>query len=177
MIFLDMDGVLCDFVTDAMAIHGRKYDPNKWPKGEWDVAKVLGISVKEFWGGIRMNGGEMFWAGLNPYPWAKDLVRELLKIDQVIIATAPSRAASCYSGKRTWLMDHGFGDLASMFGSEKHLLSQPGRTLIDDGVHNTTKWEEAGGRAVLVPQPWNDRQSVPAHLMVDYIIREVVHGA
>ena len=173
MIFLDMNGVLCDFITPAMALHGRAYVPDAWPKGEWDAAKVLGVSVKDLWKKISMQG-ESFWVGLKPYPWAHHLVRELLKIDQVIIATSPSRAASCYAGKRTWLMDHGFGDLASMFGSEKHLLSQYGRTLIDDGVHNTEKWEAAGGRAVLVPQPWNHRQTVPPEQMVDYIMREVV---
>ena len=173
MIFLDMDGVLCDFITPAMALHGRAFSPDAWPKGEWDVAKVLGISVRDFWKKISMQG-ELFWVGLKPYPWAHDLVNELLKLDQVIIATAPSRAASCYAGKRAWLMNNGFGDLASMFGSEKHLLSQCGRTLIDDGIHNTEAWEKSGGRAVLVPQPWNHRQSVPPEQMVNYIIREVV---
>jgi hypothetical protein len=71
-------------------------------------------------------------------------------------------------------MNNGFGDLASMFGSEKHLLSQPGRTLIDDGVHNLHAWNANGGFPVLVPQPWNNGPEVKPEKMVDYIINQVM---
>lgn len=32
MIFVDMDGVLCDFVGEAMRLHGATYDEATWPR-------------------------------------------------------------------------------------------------------------------------------------------------
>jgi len=149
-----MDGVLCDFISEAMDAHGHVYDPEKWPRGEFDVAKVLGISASKFWERIDA-GGDGFWAFLNPYPWAFQLVRELQQIDRVVIATSPSRSPGSYSGKRRWLIRHGLDRLDCMFGGMKYLMSQPGRTLIDDGEHNIKPWVENQGRGILFPQPWN----------------------
>jgi len=166
MIFLDMDGVLCDFVSAAMRVHGREFVASEWPKGEWDIAKVLGISVGEFW--RKINNTDGFWVMLDRYPWSSSLYLELWAMDKVVIATAPSRCPSSYSGKRIWL-DKRSIDSHVMFGSSKHLMAAPGRILIDDGQHNIDAWKAAGGQAILFPQPWNNGPSVPPEDMVEYI--------
>lgn len=171
MIFLDMDGVLCDFIGAAFAAHGQRFDPETYPKGVWDCESVIGCNdADEFWQRIDF-AGEAFWENLDPYPWASDLVERLCNMDLVTISTSPSRSPYSYSGKRRWLQKHGFDRIDSMFGKSKHLLASTGRVLIDDGEHNTTKWEAAGGVAVLVPQPWNNGD--PVDEMVPHIMDQL----
>ena len=154
MIFLDMDGVLCDFASAAFAVHGRMYVPSEYPACRWDIASVIGVSTEVFWQKIHQQG-ESFWEELEPYPWTMDLVRELRNLDRVVIATSPSRCPTSYAGKRRWLIRHGLGDMDAMFGSQKWLMAKPGRWLIDDNPDNLTSWVEAGGNGYCVPQPWN----------------------
>jgi len=159
MIFVDMDGVLCDFITAAFSAHGQRFNPKDYPRGEFACEKILGITTNEFWRRVDF-GGEAFWENLEPYPWALDLVKELQQIDRVIIATSPSRSPASYSGKRRWLQKMGLCRLDAMFGAQKWLMSRPGRTLVDDGEHNTVAWEKEGGRAIVIPQPWNHAEPV-----------------
>jgi len=159
MIFLDMDGVLCDFVSSAFSAHGMKYDHAVYPRGVFAIEKVIGVTTSEFWRRIDF-GGESFWENLDPYPWARTLVDELQEIDKVVIATSPSRSPASYSGKRRWLQKMGMCKLDSMFGACKWLMAKSDRTLVDDGEHNIVEWEKAGGYAVVVPQPWNHANPV-----------------
>lgn len=154
MIFLDMDGVLCDFVSAAFSANGVTFDPETYPRGEFACERVIGCTSREFWRRIDF-AGESFWENLDPYPWAVPLFKELTHIGEVIIATSPSNSPASYAGKQRWLRRMGMDHVQSMFGSRKSLMSKPGRTLVDDGVHNTGPWEREGGRAVLIPQPWN----------------------
>lgn len=168
MIFLDMDGVLCDFASAAFRVHDREFNADEYPKGQFALEPVLGVTTKQFWDRIDSHG-EAFWEQLEPLPWALELVTAVSMLDTVIIATSPSRSPASYSGKRRWLQRMGLHVLASMFGSEKWLLAQPGRTLIDDAEHNVFPWCRQGGDAILVPQPWNHGQPVPD--MADFVMR------
>lgn len=62
-IYLDMDGVLCDFVGAACKLHGR--DPATVT--HWNFFKDWGMTAEEFWRPIH-EAGEDFWANLEPYP-------------------------------------------------------------------------------------------------------------
>lgn len=155
MIFLDMDGVLCDFATAAYAVHGKAFDPVTHPKGVWDFETIWGISAEQFWQRIDERG-EDFWANLEPYPWAMNLARALGAIDQVIIATSPSTHPGSYAGKRQWLIKMGLHEISSMFGKDKWLMASSGRVLIDDSEKNIEKWRDYGGIGILIPQPWNN---------------------
>lgn len=171
MIFLDMDGVLCDFVSAAYRVHGKLFWPADYPRGLFACEQHIGCSTAEFWHKID-NAGEDFWSNLEPYPWARDLVGELQEIDRVVISTSPSWSPHCYSGKRKWLIKMGLQRLDSMFGSSKYLMAQPGRILVDDAEHNIEPWRAAGGHAVIVPQPWNKAELVLD--MVPHIMNQVL---
>jgi 5'(3')-deoxyribonucleotidase len=132
---------------------------------------VLAVTASEFWRRIDF-GGEAFWENLEPYPWAASLAKELQEIDRVVIATSPSRSPASYSGKRRWLQKMGLCKLDSMFGSSKWLMSKPTRYLVDDGEHNTSKWDLHGGKAVLVPQPWNHAE--PVSNVVDHVCSKII---
>jgi len=47
-IFLDMDGVLADFVRATLFLRGQTDLLLTWPNGERDIYKVMGISKSEF---------------------------------------------------------------------------------------------------------------------------------
>lgn len=166
MIFLDMDGVLCDFASAAFAAHNQKYIPEQYPTGEWQIHNVLGVSQESFFNTIQRHG-EAFWENLDPYPWTNQLVRALQQIDHVVIATSPTRCPYSYAGKYRWLLKHGFGNLDTMFGAHKWLMAKPKRWLIDDNPDNISAWNEQCGNTYCVPQPWNVGRTPPDTLVND----------
>jgi 5'(3')-deoxyribonucleotidase len=170
LIFLDMDGVLCDFLGAALAAFGMTFDPKTYPRGLWECWEHIGVSKGEFWNVID-GIGESFWENLDPYPWTRQLVSELKKCGTVVISTAPSTCPTSYSGKRMWLQRMRMGHMDSMFGVKKHLMAREGRILIDDGHHNIDAWEQHGGTAITFPQPWNYAE--PVDDLVDHIVRKV----
>lgn len=151
-VFLDMDGVIADFAGEALRCHGEPRLLDNWPEGEWDIAGVLGISNTEFWKPINTLE---FWKYLPAFPWMQSLV-EMVDKHAWHICTAPSLAPECIAGKTAWLKRH-FGRhmTNTFFGKDKWLLAGPDRLLIDDNDENCRLFREAGGTAILFPQPWN----------------------
>lgn len=159
-ILLDMDGVLCDFVSAAMRVHGATFDESVWPKGIDDLASLLGVSISEFWREIDSFEEEHgFWSRLKAYHWLSDLVA-MAEPYGFTIATSPSRDPSCAAGKIEWMqrhLDERFNGY--MIGSQKELLAAPGRVLIDDRDEQCKRFEEAGGYSIVFPQPWNAKHN------------------
>lgn len=152
-ILLDIDGVLADFVTGALEIHGRPYHKVT----HWNFFESMGISADEFWRKIDEKGID-FWASLKAYPWLMYLVNTVEHFcPDWTLATSPSIHHSCYAGKRLWVQRQ-FGKYFTrcMIGSQKHLMSREGVVLIDDSDDNCRKFMEKGeGISILFPQPWN----------------------
>jgi hypothetical protein len=149
MIFLDMDGVLCNFVEASLIAHNRpeKHDDVT----TWEYFKSWGISDKEFWD--KCSGVE-FWANLKEYPWAGQLVATSQMLAEHYFLTAPTstKRPECIAGKEAWLM----GDSLRMIPTEfKHLIAAPGRVLVDDSAKNIENWIEHGGIGLGLKQPWN----------------------
>lgn len=148
---LDMDGVLANFCKAAHAAHDRDYKPESIT--EFNMAKIWGISPKEFWEPLN---GQAFWEGLEPYPWANELYTGLKSIAPVTICTAPSGDPHCVPGKLAWLDKHlnvGIPDV--IFANKKHLLAKPGNVLIDDSPAKVRAYIAEGGTALIFPQHWN----------------------
>jgi len=154
-IFVDMDGVLSDFVSAALQLHGRLDALEGWPPGVWDMPRVVGMSSADFWGRIARRG-EDFWAKLRPYPWADELIRLVQEFAPFTILSSPSNQPSCLSGKMVWLQKQfspAFRDF--LIGPPKYLCAKPGVVLIDDSDDNIARFRQHGGEAILFPQPWN----------------------
>lgn len=152
MIFLDMDGVVADFVKAACAAHGRTTDD----VSHWDFFTKWGINEDQFWEPVNA-GGREFWANLEPFPWFDELVGMVKSADpDFFILTKPSRQASCLAGKLDWIHRH-FGKRFRnyIFTPNKSPLAAPGRLLIDDSDENVDGFLRHGGAAYLFPQPWN----------------------
>jgi len=162
-VFLDLDDVACDWAGAALRLHGLERRLHDWPKGEWDIPKVLGMTDDDFCRPITELGAR-FWADLEPLPWMNDLVE---MVDSFTggnwsIATAPNRERFPDSpiGKAKWIRAHLHLRPKSVFtGEDKDLLSRPGHVLIDDRQSNCQAFSVPGGHGIVFPRPWNNRTS------------------
>lgn len=152
IVFLDLDGVLADFVSSALEALGKSIDLNQ--QLEYSIENWFGITQKEFWLTID-SYGEDFWRNLDVYPWARELVNMMPKHDTYILSS-PSRNPVSSSGKVAWVQAN-FPKLKGkiILTSHKHLLSSPNRILIDDSEHKINPFIKSGGEGILFPQPWN----------------------
>jgi 5'(3')-deoxyribonucleotidase len=157
MIFLDMDGVLADFVGSSCRIHGRDIDTADC----WDYFQNWNMSENDFWQPIN-EAGRGFWADLEPFPWMQELVSLVKDVEPNFqVLTKPSNHPECTAGKMDWLHRH-FGKRFRnyIFAPNKNLLASRGRLLIDDSDSNVSGFIEYGGAAYLLPQPWNSRSGM-----------------
>ena len=152
-IFLDMDGVLCDFVSAALVANGSELKHDQIT--EWDMAKILGKSPADFWQAMNRDG---FWFDLAPYPGLALFFAAMRSCGEVYFCTSPAKHYGCASDKIAWLRKH-LGDEATdgrfFICKDKDMLARPGRILVDDYDSNIDKWNTAGGHGVLFPRPWN----------------------
>ncbi len=164
-IFVDLDGVLVDFISAALECHGATIARDDWPPAEWSVPKILGISKSEFWRKID-DLGHTFWADLQPYAWKDPLIAAVSSIDsRWTIATAPSMNPACPHGKILWMRKHlpkesNRDFMRFMIGRDKHALAGPSAILIDDSDEKINDFTAAGGIGILFPQPWNTRHDI-----------------
>jgi len=155
-----MDGVLSDFVSGALTLHGRSAAIEDWPPGEFNMARVLGMSSGEFWRRIDQEGAD-YWSGLEKYEWFDELIETVRQVAPMAILSSPSLAPGCPAGKLQWLQQHfgrGFRDF--LIGPQKHLCARSDAVLIDDSDRNVDRFREHGGHAILFPQAWNSNHSI-----------------
>lgn len=151
--FLDMDGVLADFIGGAIAHHSL---PLQVEDSDWYFWRKHGMTDDEFWEPL----GEHFWANLQPTSDMRaivDVVSHYFDIDHdVFLLTSPCLTAGCSVGKAKWV-DKYFPHWSRrlLLTDRKELFAGRGRVLIDDHDANYVKWLKAGGDACLVPRPWN----------------------
>lgn len=157
-IYLDLHGVLADFVGGVCKLYKRDYNDvlDAWPKGDYDgLYLALGTTEEELWARISARKG--FWANLAPYPWTEDLYRECAAIAPVTILTAPGPDPDCEPGTRAWVDENLPGGVGVQFcpAHKKHEFATHGRLLVDDRNSNVEEWKRSGGEALLFPQHWN----------------------
>ena len=155
--FLDMDGVLADFVGGVCKAHDRK-TPYEDPKsfGIFDMEKLWGIDAEAFWGPLEYEG---FWYWLDKTPEADEIVELVcgqFGSRNIAILTSPSEYAHCIPEKKEWMKKH-YPELAKQmfFGSAKRFMGGPGKVLVDDRDFNIKEFENAVGQGITVCRPWN----------------------
>lgn len=186
VLLVDMDGVLVDFVGGALPYFisdpvERERILNDWPRGVFYLPDVLGISKDAFWDTIE-EGGTLFWAELEPYPWASYLVQRLSHYGRVVICSTPSRSPASVFGKMVWLRKWnvpGFfagalNERDYVFTPRKDLLARPGTILIDDSPKNVEAFRKAGGEAYCFTRPWNVDDDAQARLTGWDVAKEIV---
>lgn len=161
-VFLDMDGVLVDFIGNVLFSHKKSLKDEEfeidgfmeaWPAAEWDVSSLLGYpDQQEFWRVVESDPD--FWANCWAYSWADQIIDAAMAIGDVRLLSSPTENPSCWSGKKR-VRDSRFQDIPLILCKEKHYLAAPDRLLIDDNDQNVAYWRKHGGSAILFPQVWN----------------------
>ena len=162
-IFLDMDGVLANFVKGALEAHSLDVGMflEKWGsyKGIFDICKVIKMSSTTFWEGIDSCSG--FWENLEAHEWTENLMDLCSIYGDVFICTTPSLHSNSCAGKIRWLQKHfGYGFRKYILTEYKSLLAGSNRVLIDDRDKNISSFHDAGGNGIVFPQIWNSRHDV-----------------
>lgn len=174
-ICLDMDGVLSDFQTAALAAFGWRQTDEPHPDGvrlvhetqgekiypwaEWGIASVIGVTDQKFW--EHVHAQENFFSTLQEMADARALI-DFIRSTGIpfTVCTSPSDDPRDAHAKTLWMRKflgvHRFRDM--MVGPQKYLMANPHHLLIDDSVSNVRKFSDYGGQAFLWPQYWN-----PAH--------------
>ena len=151
MIFLDLDGVIAEFMYAACDVHDKPHD---WPK--YNHYESWGMTRDEFWRPINMMGTGFYMDVVKPAPWAERLIATCRKADpELVVLTDSTDNMPGVYGKHLWIERmFGVGTKVS-YTREKHLLAAPGRLLIDDNPQNCEAFAMFGGSALLFPRPWN----------------------
>ena len=156
-ILLDCDGVLADFVSASIRVHGQSLAHDEVT--DWEYFREWGLSSNQFWKPLR--GREFWYEQIKPYPWAPELLSKLSALGDVTILTAPSADPECPAAKIEWLGDRlGIGMDQILVGRRKYLCARPDSVLIDDSHRTVARFKEWGGHAIEFPQPWNSSTCV-----------------
>lgn len=154
-IYLDMDGVIANFVDAALEVHSDRSgvlthnDITDWHMEEW-----LGITVEEFW--KPLNNYDFWRYDVKPYSYAETLFDVCSAYGEVYICTSPTLFTGCVTAKLDWLTTFfGWGVDRVITMGHKELLAKPGTCLIDDRKSSVFKFQEAGGFGIVFEQPWS----------------------
>lgn len=154
-IFLDMDGVCCDFNKASLQVFNRMDLYDSWSHN-YSVSDSLGITDADFWKEISKYQ-ENFWVDMEEYPWFKDLWDRLNSIGDVYFCTAPTLDPVCVKGKLQWIQNRlGFNFRKYIFIKDKYLLAKKDNFLVDDYTEQFNNFNSHGGNGILFPQMWND---------------------
>ncbi len=151
--FLDMDGVVTNFVGATFELFGLNYEETKWPLGIYDIEKVMNISSEELW--KKIDETPNFWGNLPELEQGLELFCRLSMLGSVVFLTSPCKDPNCSTGKVEWLLKK-FGSKFRNYilTSKKHYCAGNG-ILIDDSDEKVDQFRENAGISILYPQPWN----------------------
>lgn len=157
-VFLDLDGVVADFVSAVLDLHSLTPEevlPNM--KGSYSIDKILNVSPTRFWKIIEE--APYFWEALEKTEEADQIFALLLKKfepSQIYFLSAPSLSSDSHWGKAEWVRKHYPEYLNRLIlTGHKHLLASRDAVLIDDSDKKVEAFRKAGGKAILFPRPWN----------------------
>lgn len=170
-IFLDQDGVLCDWIGGVCKLFGLPHTAaaENWPDpaDDYGILKVIGCTKEELWAEVDKAGAQ-FWADLYAFPWVQDLWDTCSRVAPTTILTTPGYHSNCtpesvaasVQGKHMWLNKHlgdgKFFDKVYM-GKNKFFGGAEGHVLIDDRDPVGKTFIEGGGKHILFPLAWNAR--------------------
>ena len=169
IVYLDMDGVLVEFIGGLHKRMGLPYDTYPYKYGEFEmleeIAKAKGVGMPELY---KQTDDRQFWRDLVWTSYAQDilkLVSEATVPENTFILTSPMARGDAWAGKVDWVLSMmpEFKRRLIICAAPKHLLAKPNTLLIDDKDQNVDDFIAHGGAAFLVPRPWNSAHADHPH--------------
>ncbi|HEC03675.1 MAG TPA: hypothetical protein ENI81_09085 [Phycisphaerales bacterium] len=168
--FVDLDGVLVDTVGEMFRRFGRGKTPRDL-KGSYDTRTALGLTCDPW----SQFGGK-FW---SEAPWMEgshDWFRHLAGAggsENIYLCSSPTHEPDSAAGKLRWIQQHlPYYARRYVLTPCKELLAGPDCMLIDDCDDVVDAFVRAGGRAILVPRPWNSLHAFDGDV-VAYMIERI----
>ena len=163
-IYLDMDGVLVDFIGGICRLFGWKREElyERWPIGEFNIAPILGVTDDEFW--HRIEQCPDFWLNLEPTPDYLEIIsiceNKAMFPGGIVLMTSPPLGTAAVIQKIQWINKHLLAYYRRFAVTPcKEQFAHFDAVLVDDFDVNVDKFRQAGGKAVLVPRRWNSLHS------------------
>ncbi|MEK0324963.1 MAG: hypothetical protein QQN63_04600 [Nitrosopumilus sp.] len=156
-LLLDMDGVITNFIPAICKLH-NKSNPYDDPKnlGNYDLAAMLGMTSEKF---LEPTNDTEWWYDLEPtidFESIMELIYKYFKPNDIcILSNIPLNAPFAYVGKYLWCKKHLPSIKHILLGTTKEFCACSDSVLLDDDDFKVDKFRMAGGRAVLIPRPWN----------------------
>jgi len=152
-VFLDMDGVITDFVGE---VNKRMGIPKETIPSKWAWVEDFGYTLDQ----VNSWCTTEFWANLEWMPDGHDIMRlitQAFKPEQIYLLTTPMPNPESYTGKALWVQKHlpEYSKRLIVTSAPKSLFAQPDTLLFDDKDENVEGFSRAGGYGLLVPRPWN----------------------
>lgn len=171
-VFLDMDGVICDFTQGLIDRFGFDFTPSAVTHWGYSIERYKeaypGKTESDMWQALDF----LFWAQLKPTVEADVILGMVKKFRPVILTSAALSSPGVFDGKASWLRRHVpeyYNEGRILIGGTKHQLAGPDKLLIDDCEANCDDWQAHGGKAILVPRPWNRNRGCSVY-------NEIRHG-
>jgi len=167
-ILLDLDDV-CNLLTMTCLKHVgcdvSPYNDSIYPvETGFNITAACNIlhPTKKDWGEIE------FWNSIPRNLWATaplssecyriiELCVDYVGVENIFIATSPTKDPDCLAGKLEWIQTYlpGYLHRQYLITPRKWLCADRKTLLIDDSDDNVKSFREHGGKAILVPRPWN----------------------
>lgn len=155
-IFLDMDGVITDFVGGVCKAFSKA---NPYPEETRDYSfwnAWPDISFKD----VDAICNQEFWHNLKWVDDGRDILQAImdtLGLEKVYLVTRPMNNIESPTGKWLWIRDNLpiWLHRTIITQAPKTLLVRPDVLIIEDKDENVDEFIAAGGQGILVPRPWN----------------------
>lgn len=154
-VFIDLDGVLADFLTHACARFGREL--SELPTGIYDLARLFEMPWAEI--DAQIGRDYTFWRHVPTYPWTKNVITMLREaqtdgvIGDLFVLSSPwQQSPECHKAKLEWCdVNLGIPTSDVILTPHKGLLAGPNRLIIDDLPSHCEEWCRRGGYAITFP--------------------------
>jgi len=146
-IYVDMDGVLCDFVKQVETVHGFKI--NNWSR----------MQPADRW--VKIRAYKRFWSDMPWYPGSRQMWSYIQKYDVKILSAfvRESHDPNCRQGKLTWIQKHLGLPTNKIHLVKRHQKQDYAKTggkpniLIDDFEKNIKQFNARGGIGIRFKSP------------------------
>lgn len=148
IVFMDMDGVVCDFIfgihqlgISPSSISSFRISQSEHGYNGSNLGDYMNINTKLMEREINLKG-ELFWINLPPIKEGLKLYQEIKSdpnVEEIYFLSNPSLFKGACDGKIKWLFKY-FLDPKFIFTKNKELLIGENRLLIDDLEYNLNPW-------------------------------------